>query len=60
VLTLDGAEAARVTAPLGSPARPMTERQLAAKIRDLAGDRLEGALDDPGRPAADLLEAAGL
>ena len=53
-------EVARVAAALGSPQRPMTADQLAAKVRDLAGDRLDGVLDDPGRPAAEALEAAGL
>jgi 2-methylcitrate dehydratase PrpD len=60
VLRLDGAEAARVTTALGSPERPMDAAQLAAKVRNLAGDRLEGALGDPARPAAELLAAAGL
>jgi 2-methylcitrate dehydratase PrpD len=60
VLRLDGAEAARVTTALGSPERPMDAAQLAAKVRNLAGDRLEGALDDPTRPAAEVLAAAGL
>ena len=60
VLRLDGAEAARVTAALGSPERPMDGAQLAAKIRELAGDRLDGVLDDRHRPAAEVLAAAGL
>ena len=60
VLRLDDGEAVRVTAPLGSPERPMDEAQLATKVHDLAGDRLDGMLDDPGRPAAEVLEAAGL
>jgi 2-methylcitrate dehydratase PrpD len=60
VLRLDGTEVARVTAPLGSPARPLGENELAAKVRDLAGNRLDGVLDDPGRPAAGVLAAAGL
>jgi hypothetical protein len=38
----------------------MTERQLAAKLHELAGDGLDGALDEAGRPAADVLAAAGL
>ena len=53
-------ELARVEAALGSPARPMSEAQLAAKVRGLAGDRLDGALDDPSRPAGQLLSAIGL
>lgn len=60
VLRLDGAEAARVTTALGSPERPMDAAQLAAKVRNLADDRLEGALGDPTRPAAEVLAAAGL
>lgn len=53
----DGAPLARVTAPLGSPGRPMDERALAAKVSDLAGDRLAGLLDDPSRSAAAVLDA---
>jgi aconitate decarboxylase len=48
-------ELARVEAALGSPWRPMTGQQLEAKIRDLAGERLAGALDDLERPARELL-----
>jgi 2-methylcitrate dehydratase PrpD len=58
VLSSGGEEVARVEAAIGSPRNPMTEERLAAKVRDLAGDRLTGALDDPERPAADLLESA--
>jgi 2-methylcitrate dehydratase PrpD len=54
VLTAAGHEVARVAAALGSPSRPMDAAQLAAKMRDLAGDSLDGALS-PERPAADLL-----
>lgn len=46
----------RVEAARGSPQHPMTDEQLAAKIRSLAGSRLDGALDDPGRPAVEVLE----
>jgi 2-methylcitrate dehydratase PrpD len=60
VLRVAGAEAARVTTALGSPERPMDAGQLAAKVRDLAGERLDGMLDDPVRPAAEVLTAAGL
>ena len=59
VLSADGAEF-RVEAALGSPQRPMDADALAAKLHGLAGDRLDGALDDLDRPAAELLEAAGL
>ncbi len=60
VLRLDGREAARVTAALGSPERPMDAEQLAAKVHGLAGERLDGVLEDPQRPAAEVLAAAGL
>jgi 2-methylcitrate dehydratase PrpD len=50
----------RVEAALGSPLRPMDRDALEAKLAALAGDRLEGALDEPSRPVAELLEAAGL
>ena len=53
-------ELARVPAALGSPARPMADEQLTGKIRDLAGDRLDGALDDLSRPAGALIAAIGL
>jgi 2-methylcitrate dehydratase PrpD len=55
-----GEEVARVQAALGSPQRPLDAARLAAKISDLAGDRLDGILDDPERPAAEVLGAAGL
>jgi 2-methylcitrate dehydratase PrpD len=60
VLLADAEEVARVPAATGSPDNPMTPDRLAAKVTMLAGDRLAGALDDPGMPAAELLEAAGL
>ena len=60
VLCAAGEELARVEAALGSPERPMSEEQLGAKIRSLAGDRLDGVLDDPRRPASDALRAIGL
>jgi 2-methylcitrate dehydratase PrpD len=53
-------EIARVRAALGSPAKPMDALALRAKVEDLAGPELAGALDDLGRPAADLLALAGL
>jgi 2-methylcitrate dehydratase PrpD len=40
---------------VGSPESPMTAQRLAAKVRGLAGERLDGLLDDPDRPAAELL-----
>jgi 2-methylcitrate dehydratase PrpD len=60
VLAVAGEPVARVDAALGSPDRPMSADQLADKVRALAGDRLDRALDDPERPAADALAAAGL
>ena len=58
VLTRGGEEVARVEAAIGSPRNPMTAERLRQKGRDLAGDRLEGAPEDPERPAAELLAAA--
>jgi 2-methylcitrate dehydratase PrpD len=60
VLLLDGREAARVAVALGAPERPMDAAQLAAKVHGLAGDRLDGVLEDPARPAAASTSAAGL
>jgi 2-methylcitrate dehydratase PrpD len=48
----------RVDAARGSPEHPLSDEQLDAKVRSLAGNRLDGALDDPARPAADLLALA--
>jgi 2-methylcitrate dehydratase PrpD len=53
-------EIARVRAALGSPSKPMDAAALRDKVERLAPARLAGALDDLGRPAADLLEVAGL
>jgi 2-methylcitrate dehydratase PrpD len=60
VLEAGGERAGHVEAALGSPARPMDEAALRAKLRELAGSRLDGALDDLGVPAAALAAAAGL
>ncbi|HEX5620782.1 MAG TPA: MmgE/PrpD family protein [Solirubrobacteraceae bacterium] len=57
VLVADGHEVARVAASLGSPQRPMTPEQLAAKCHMLAGDALDGILDDLDAPAQTLLNA---
>jgi 2-methylcitrate dehydratase PrpD len=57
VLALGGEEAARVPASRGSPERPLGAAELAAKCERLAGDRLDGLLDDPGAPAQTLLAA---
>lgn len=55
VLSVEGAVLGEVEAALGSPQRPMSADQLAAKRRRLAGERIEGALDDPARPAGELV-----
>ena len=60
VLEVDGEEAARVEAARGSPGHPLDQAGLAAKRRALAGDRLEGALDDPRRPVIELVGLIGL
>ncbi len=60
VLDRDGYELARVSEALGSPSRPMSAAELEAKVGSLAGPELVGALDDPERPAAGLLDLAGL
>jgi 2-methylcitrate dehydratase PrpD len=57
VLALDGDEVARVPASRGSPEAPMSADQLAAKCRLLAGERLDGLLDDADAPAQVLLDA---
>jgi 2-methylcitrate dehydratase PrpD len=55
VLDRDGYELARVVEALGSPSRPMSKAELEEKVRTLAGPALIGALDDPNRPAAEVL-----
>ncbi len=60
VLTVAGRELARVPCPRGTPERPVTAAELAGKIADLVGDRLDGVLDDLDAPAALALNAAGL
>jgi 2-methylcitrate dehydratase PrpD len=57
VLRSGDRELARVEAALGSPARPMDASALASKVHALAGNRLDGILDDPSRPARDVLHA---
>ena len=60
VLTESGGELARVEAPKGSPERPIDASELAQKVSDLAGGRLDGLLDELERPASDARTAAGL
>jgi 2-methylcitrate dehydratase PrpD len=55
VLEIDGRTVAHVSAPRGCPANPLDAAALRAKVRALAGEALDGALDDPRRPAATLL-----
>jgi 2-methylcitrate dehydratase PrpD len=57
VIALDGEEVARVAAARGSPQRPMSADELAAKCRMLADDALDGLLDDRAAPAQTLLDA---
>jgi 2-methylcitrate dehydratase PrpD len=59
VLAVGGDELARVEHSRGSPERPMSADELAAKCRMLAGDRLDGLLDDRDAPAQTLLDALG-
>jgi 2-methylcitrate dehydratase PrpD len=51
----DGAEIARVEAARGSPGRPLASWALRAKLVELGGPDLPGALDDPSAPASGLL-----
>jgi 2-methylcitrate dehydratase PrpD len=60
VLAVDGEVRAQVEAALGSPGRPMSEAQLSAKVRAIAGERLDGVVDDPDRPVREVLDAAGI
>jgi 2-methylcitrate dehydratase PrpD len=48
-------ELARVDAARGSPLHPLSPEDLRAKVRDLAGDRLDGALEDDSAPAAGVV-----
>jgi 2-methylcitrate dehydratase PrpD len=54
-----GAVIATVLHARGSPQHPMDRAALARKVEQLA-PALLGVLDDPGRPAADVIAAAGL
>ena len=60
LLEVEGEQLGHIEAALGSPARPMDEARLAHKVRQLAGERLDGVLDDRERPAGGVLEAASL
>jgi 2-methylcitrate dehydratase PrpD len=56
-LAVDGEPAARVTAARGSPQRPLSADELAAKVRELGGDGLAELLADDDAPARDVLAA---
>jgi 2-methylcitrate dehydratase PrpD len=56
-LEVDGTEVERVLAATGSPGRPLTPEAVRAKRAELGADGLAGALDDPERPAAELVGA---
>jgi hypothetical protein len=60
VLNSGDKELVRVEAALGSPQRPLDAAALRAKVEGLGGSALPAALDDHERPAAGVLEAAGL
>jgi 2-methylcitrate dehydratase PrpD len=55
-----GRQLAHVPSPRGAPERPVGPAELAGKLADLAGDRLDGVLDDLHAHAAAVLDAAGL
>ena len=55
-----GETLARIETALGSPARPMDAARLERKLHELAGRRLDGALDDLAAPAQSVVAAAGL
>jgi 2-methylcitrate dehydratase PrpD len=57
VLRSSGRELARVPYPKGAPENPASADDLAAKVADLAGGRLDGVLARLEAPAADVLEA---
>jgi 2-methylcitrate dehydratase PrpD len=54
-LAIGGERVAQVAAPRGCPANPLDRAARRAKVRALAGTALDGALDDPRRPAKTLL-----
>jgi 2-methylcitrate dehydratase PrpD len=60
VLRLEGHEPLRVESAIGSPARPMTDDQLAAKRELLAGGRLDLVIASPAATAREVLDTAGL
>jgi hypothetical protein len=59
-LELDGVEVERVLAATGSPGRPLAPEAVRAKRAELRAGRVDGALDDPERPVAELIGALGM
>lgn len=59
VLTADGREI-RIEAAVGSPQRPLQDRAMKHKLADLGASHLVGILEDSGRSASSVLQAAGL
>lgn len=60
VLLASGTELTRVPSPRGAPDRPPSPSEIADKVSELAGERLVEAVADQDRPAAAVLDAAGL
>jgi 2-methylcitrate dehydratase PrpD len=59
VLRVGGQKVASVPCPRGAPERAPAPSELADKVSDLAGDRLDGLLDDPSAPAARVAAVLG-
>lgn len=59
-LELEDHEPVTVQWATGSPANPMTDEQLAAKLALLAGSRLDGLLDQTTVSVSEVLAATGL
>jgi len=57
-LELGGEPVAKVETATGSPSRPMTDEQLAAKVSMLGAGHLRSMLESPDAPARDLAAAA--
>jgi hypothetical protein len=51
ILTVDGTALASISSRRGTPDRPLAASELTDKIANLAGHRLDGALDDLAAPA---------
>jgi 2-methylcitrate dehydratase PrpD len=59
-LARGGHEPVRVRWAIGSPANPMSDDQLAAKLRRLAGNRLDAVVEGADLTAREAVHAAGL